>query len=51
VFPDSGGQWTTRITAKYVRGPGAAASIASRVSDQRVVVRVRPARVVAVASV
>lgn len=51
VFPDRDGAWTSRITAKYVRGPGAAASIASRVADDRVVVRLRPARVVAVASV
>jgi PPOX class probable F420-dependent enzyme len=51
VFSDSGGQWTTRITEKYVRGAGAAASIASRAADQRVVVRLRPARIVAVASV
>jgi hypothetical protein len=42
---------TTRITEKYIRGPGAAASIASRAADQRVVVRLRPARIVAVASV
>jgi PPOX class probable F420-dependent enzyme len=51
VFPDRGGQWTTRITEKYIRGPGAAACIASRAADQRVVVRLRPARIVAVASV
>ncbi|MGZ4188176.1 MAG: hypothetical protein ACXVVQ_11275 [Solirubrobacteraceae bacterium] len=51
VFPDSGGQWTSRITEKYVRGPGAAASIASRAADDRVVVRLRPDRIVAVASV
>jgi PPOX class probable F420-dependent enzyme len=51
VFSDSGGQWTMRITEKYVRGAGAAASIASRAADQRVVVRLRPARIVAVASV
>jgi hypothetical protein len=51
VFPDSGRQWTTRITEKYVRGPGTAGSIASRAADQRVVMRLRPARIVAVASV
>jgi nitroimidazol reductase NimA-like FMN-containing flavoprotein (pyridoxamine 5'-phosphate oxidase superfamily) len=51
VFADAAGRWTTRITEKYVRGPGAAASIASRAGDERVVVRLRPARVVAVASV
>jgi len=51
VFPDGGARWTSRITQKYVRGPSAAASIASRAADERVVVRLRPARVVAVASV
>ena len=51
VFPDGGGRWTSRLTEKYIRGPGAAASIASRVADERVVVCLRPARVVAVASV
>jgi nitroimidazol reductase NimA-like FMN-containing flavoprotein (pyridoxamine 5'-phosphate oxidase superfamily) len=51
MFPDSGGLWTSRITEKYIRGPGAAASIAARAADQRVVVRLRPARVVVVASV
>jgi nitroimidazol reductase NimA-like FMN-containing flavoprotein (pyridoxamine 5'-phosphate oxidase superfamily) len=51
VFPDGGARWTSRITEKYIRGPGAAASIASRAADERVVVCLRPARVVAVASV
>lgn len=51
LFPDSGGQWTSRITEKYLRGPGAAASVASRAADERVVMRLRPVRVVAVASV
>ena len=51
VFADSGGQWTARITKKYLHGPGAVASIASRTADERVVVRLRPVRVVAVASI
>jgi nitroimidazol reductase NimA-like FMN-containing flavoprotein (pyridoxamine 5'-phosphate oxidase superfamily) len=51
LFPDGGGRWTSRITEKYVSGPGAAASIASRAADERVVVCLRPARIVAVASV
>jgi nitroimidazol reductase NimA-like FMN-containing flavoprotein (pyridoxamine 5'-phosphate oxidase superfamily) len=50
LFPDEGGRWTTEITAKYLRGPGAAAGAASRAADDRVVVRLRPVRVVAVAS-
>ena len=48
---DRGGLWTARITEKYVRGPAACAMRASRVADQRVVIRLRPNRVVAVASV
>jgi len=51
VFADSGWEWTARITKKYLHGPGAAASIASRAADERVVVRLRPVRVVAVASI
>jgi nitroimidazol reductase NimA-like FMN-containing flavoprotein (pyridoxamine 5'-phosphate oxidase superfamily) len=51
LFADTGRQWTSRITEKYLRGPGAAASIASRAADERVVVRLRPMRVVAVASI
>ena len=51
LLPDSGGQWRSRITEKYLRGPGAAASVASRAADERVVMRLRPVRVVAVASV
>jgi hypothetical protein len=51
LFPDPAARWTTRITEKYVRGEGAAASIASRAADERVVMRLRPVKVVAVASV
>jgi nitroimidazol reductase NimA-like FMN-containing flavoprotein (pyridoxamine 5'-phosphate oxidase superfamily) len=51
VFSDDDGGWTSRITEKYVRGPGAASSIAARAADERAVVRLRPTRVVAVASV
>jgi hypothetical protein len=51
LFPDTGGQWTAQITEKYIHGPGAAASIALRAADERMVVRLRAARIVAVASV
>ena len=50
LFPDQQGTWTIRITEKYLRGPGAAASAASRAADQRVVIRLRPAKLVAVGS-
>ena len=51
LFPDSGGAWTTRITNKYVCGPAAARSAASRAADERVVICLRPTRLAAVASV
>lgn len=51
LSPDRDGIWTARVTDKYVRGPAAAAMRASRVADQRVVIRLRPDRLVAVASV
>ena len=47
LFPDDGGTWTRKITEKYVRGAGGAA----RAADERVVFCLRPARLVAVASV
>lgn len=51
VSPDGDGVWTARITEKYVRGRAASAVRASRVADQRVVICLRPDRLVAVASV
>jgi PPOX class probable F420-dependent enzyme len=51
LLPDGGGEWTARITKKYLHGPGAARSEAARAADDRVVIRVVPARLVAVASV
>ena len=51
LFPDPGGTWTRRVTEKYVRGPGAASRRAARAADERVVIRIRPSRLVAVASV
>lgn len=51
LSPDRNGYWTAQITEKYVRGQAASAMRASRVADQRVVVCVRPDRLVAVASV
>jgi nitroimidazol reductase NimA-like FMN-containing flavoprotein (pyridoxamine 5'-phosphate oxidase superfamily) len=51
LFPDERAAWTTRITQKYVRGPAAAASIAARAADQRIVICLRPTKLVAVASI
>jgi nitroimidazol reductase NimA-like FMN-containing flavoprotein (pyridoxamine 5'-phosphate oxidase superfamily) len=51
LFPDDNAAWTTRITQKYVQGPAAAASIASRAADARIAICLRPTRLVALASV
>ena len=51
LFPDRGGEWTARITEKYVRGPLGRTRMRARTADERVVVCLRPARLVAVASV
>jgi len=48
---DHDGVWTARITDKYVRRSAASAMRATRVADQRVLIRLKPDRFVAVASV
>jgi PPOX class probable F420-dependent enzyme len=48
---DHDGLWTARITDKYVRGPAASTMRAARAADQRLVIRLKPDRFVAVASV
>jgi len=50
LFPDRQAEWTTRITEKYVRGAATAATVATRAADERVVIRLRPMRLAAVAS-
>jgi hypothetical protein len=42
--------WTRRVTEKYVSGAGRREQILSRVADERIVICLRPERVVAVAS-
>jgi hypothetical protein len=51
LFPDADGEWTRRTTLKYVHGPAGAERAAGRASDERIVIRLRPARIVAVASI
>lgn len=51
LLPDQLAAWTTRITQKYVRGPAASELIAARGEDRRIVICLRPRRLVAVASV
>lgn len=51
LFLDEGASWTRRVTGKYIRGPGATASAVARAADERIVIRVRPIRLLAVGSV
>lgn len=51
VFVDEDGDWTHRITEKYVRGPGRDAMIERRTGQERWVIRLQPVRMFAVASV
>jgi nitroimidazol reductase NimA-like FMN-containing flavoprotein (pyridoxamine 5'-phosphate oxidase superfamily) len=51
LFPDQGGAWTRRIDEKYVRGPAGAAHGSARTAHPRVVIRLRPDRLLAVGSV
>ncbi len=51
LFADADGTWTRRVTRKYVRGPAAAAREDRRAADPRVVIRLAPVKLVAVASV
>ena len=51
VFVDDGGDWTRRITEKYIHGPGREAMLATRTSQERWVIRLQPVRMFAVASV
>ncbi len=51
VFDDRGGEWTRRITGKYIRGPGAAAMLATRTAQERVVIRLQPVRLFGLSSV
>jgi nitroimidazol reductase NimA-like FMN-containing flavoprotein (pyridoxamine 5'-phosphate oxidase superfamily) len=51
LFADHDGVWTRRISEKYLRGPAASARSAARSAEKRMVIRVRPHRLLAVASV
>ena len=43
--------WTRRITEKYLHGPGRDEQVALRSADRRVVMRLKPERIIAVRSV
>jgi PPOX class probable F420-dependent enzyme len=45
--PDKDGQWTRRITLKYVHGAEGEAAAARRAAMQRVVITLRPERLIA----
>jgi nitroimidazol reductase NimA-like FMN-containing flavoprotein (pyridoxamine 5'-phosphate oxidase superfamily) len=51
LFPDEGGAWTRRIDEKYVRAPAGASHASARTAHPRVVIRLRPNRLLAVGSV
>jgi hypothetical protein len=51
LFSDADAWWTRHIDEKYIRGPAAAAQSTARAAHPRTVIRVRPIRLVAVASV
>jgi Pyridoxamine 5'-phosphate oxidase len=50
TFPDAGGEWTERITRKYVTGPGLSVQLERRLSADRVVIRLEPQSLVTAAS-
>ena len=50
LSPDQGGQWTRRITLKYVRGPAGERLAERRARDERVLITLRPVRISATAS-
>jgi nitroimidazol reductase NimA-like FMN-containing flavoprotein (pyridoxamine 5'-phosphate oxidase superfamily) len=51
VFTDTDGQWTARITEKYLRGPGLPGALARRTSQERMVIRLQPVRLFGLSSV
>jgi nitroimidazol reductase NimA-like FMN-containing flavoprotein (pyridoxamine 5'-phosphate oxidase superfamily) len=51
VFSDADGGWTRAITEKYVHGPGIERQLEARMSGERVVIRLRPGRLIGLASV
>lgn len=51
LLPDADGFWTRVITEKYIGGPARAARSAARTADPRTVIRLRPVRLIAVASI
>jgi PPOX class probable F420-dependent enzyme len=51
LFTDIDGEWTRRITEKYVRGPGQAEMTARRAGQERIVIRLQPVRFIALSSV
>lgn len=48
VMPDRAGEWTKRVTRKYIAGPDGEERAAMRAAMPRVVIVLRPERVVAI---
>jgi PPOX class probable F420-dependent enzyme len=51
VFDDRDGEWTRRITEKYIVGPGQTAVVERRTGQERVVIRLQPVRLFGLSSV
>jgi hypothetical protein len=51
TFVDIDGGWTERITRKYVTGPGLSVQLERRLSAERIVIRLEPRTLLAIASV
>jgi nitroimidazol reductase NimA-like FMN-containing flavoprotein (pyridoxamine 5'-phosphate oxidase superfamily) len=50
TFVDAGGEWTRRITAKYVTGPGPEVQLERRLAGERIVIRLEPQSLITAAS-
>lgn len=51
VERDDDGRWTREITEKYVHGPGRSPMIRQRVHNERVLIRLTPQELIAIASI
>jgi nitroimidazol reductase NimA-like FMN-containing flavoprotein (pyridoxamine 5'-phosphate oxidase superfamily) len=51
TFTDASGEWTERITRKYVTGQGLSVQLERRLSAERIVIRLEPRTLLAVASI
>ena len=50
TFADAGGKWTERITRRYVTGAGLEVQLERRLAGERILIKLEPQSLVAVAS-